>query len=98
MSVTVAASISEMQSHNTLPCDVRMRSARWPMANDGCVPTPMMPGSYSRYALKCRAPSALSVVQLCPVGGTYWRSSSQIVHSAGGFSLGGYCMPQAVQM
>jgi hypothetical protein len=48
--------------------------------------------------LKCLAASASSVVQLWPFGGTYWRSSSQIVHWAGGVALGGYCMPQAVQM
>jgi hypothetical protein len=37
-------------------------------------------------------------IQLCPVMGTYCRSSSQIVHCAGGASAGGYCTPQVVQM
>ncbi len=46
--VTVAASKSEMQSHNTLPPGVRNSSARWPMANCGCVPKPIRPFSYSR--------------------------------------------------
>jgi hypothetical protein len=59
---------------------------------------PMTPGSYWRQALKLRAASDVSVVQLCPLGGTYCRSSSQIVHWAGGLLLGGYCVPQAVQM
>ena len=48
MSVTVAASSSEMQSHRMLPPGVRTSSARWPMANCGWLPMPMMPGSYSR--------------------------------------------------
>src|SRR5215469_10370669 len=59
---------------------------------------PITPGSCSRYALNARAASAFSVVQLWPVGGTYCRSSSQIAQCAGGFSLGAYCVPQAVQM
>ncbi len=69
-----------------------------PIAKEGWVPMPMRPGSCWRHALKLRPASDVSVVQLCPVGGTYCRSSSQIVHRAGGLSLGGYCTPQAVQM
>jgi hypothetical protein len=48
--------------------------------------------------LKWDAASAGSVVQVCPRGGTYWRSSSQIGQCAGGASLGANCAPQAVQM
>ena len=54
--------------------------------------------SYSRKALKWLSASAASVVQVCPRGGTYCRSSSQMTHCAGGFSLSAYCVPQAVQM
>ena len=95
---TVAASSIETQSHSTLPCGVQTSSARWPIAKEGWVPMPMRPGSCWRHALKLRPASDVSVVQLCPVGGTYCRSSSQIVHRAGGLSLGAYCTPQAVQM
>ena len=49
----------------------------------GCVPMPITPGSYSRNALKCSRRSAASVVQVWPRGGTYCRSSSQIVHCGG---------------
>jgi len=42
--------------------------------------------------------SASSVVQVCPRGGTYCRSSSQMTHCAGSLALSGYCVPQAVQM
>ena len=35
ISVTVASSTSEMQSHRTLPAGVQTRSARWPMAKAG---------------------------------------------------------------
>ena len=42
--------------------------------------------------------SAVSVVQLCPAGGTNCRSSSQITHWGGAAALGGYWVPQAVQM
>src|SRR5579885_685017 len=48
--------------------------------------------------LKCGRASAGSVVQVCPPGGTYCLSSSQIAHCAGGSALSGYCVPQAVQM
>jgi hypothetical protein len=48
--------------------------------------------------LNARAASAGKVVQVCPPGGTYWRSSSQMMHCAGGASVGAYCIPQAVQM
>src|SRR5712691_7706391 len=98
ISVTVASSRSAMQSHSTLPPGVHTRSARWPMAKLGCVPMPIRPGSCWRKELKCRAARLGSVVQLCPVGGTYCRSSSQIGQALGGCSLGGYCVPQAVQM
>ena len=46
MSETVASSSIEMQSHSTLPCAVRISTARWPIAKRGCVATPMIPGSY----------------------------------------------------
>jgi hypothetical protein len=46
ISVTVAASRNEMQSHSTLPFGVCTRIARWPMAKGGWVPMPMTPGSY----------------------------------------------------
>jgi len=61
-------------------------------------PMPMTPLSYSRQAFMWLCDSAESVVQVCPRGGTYCRSSSQMAHCAGGFSLSAYCMPQAVQM
>src|SRR5712691_1269403 len=95
--VTVAASSMAMQSHKTFPLGVQTTSARWPMANDGCDPMPMSPGSYCRYELKCVAASTDSVVHFCPPAGTYWRSSSQIAQLCGGALLGAYCVPQAVQ-
>ena len=98
ISATVASSMSEMQSQRMLPLGVRIRSARWPMANDGCVPMPMMPGSCWRQPLKRVAASAGSVVQDCPASGTNWRSSSQMVQRGGAVALGGYCVPQAVHM
>src|SRR5665213_2215838 len=55
-------------------------------------------GSYSRMLFIWLCASASSVVQVCPRGGTYCRSSSQTTHCAGGFTLFAYCMPQAVQM
>ena len=64
----------------------------------GCEPMPITPGSYSRKLFMWLCASASSVVQLWPRGGTYCRSSSQMTHCAGGLSLGGYCVPQAVQM
>ena len=93
--VTVASSISEMQSHRMLPSGVHSSSARCPMANFGCVPMPMRPGSYWRKPLRCEILSRSSVVHDCPSGGMYWRSSSHTGHWAGGASLGGYCVPQA---
>src|SRR6266478_9469402 len=45
-----------------------------------------------------RRASTSSVVQLCPAGVTYWRSSRQIGHEAGGCGVGAYCVPQVVQM
>src|SRR5262249_2363965 len=59
---------------------------------------PITPGSCSRKLLKCPAARPASVVQVCPRGGTFWRSSSQISQRAGALSLGGYWVPQAVQM
>src|SRR5215831_20649783 len=96
--VMVAASSIAMQSHKIFPLGVQTSSARWPMANDGCVPMPINPGSCCRNELKCPAAKASSVVQVCPRGGTYCRSSSQIAHWRGATSLGLYCMPHAVQM
>src|SRR5712691_10069298 len=95
--VTVAASSMAMQSHKTFPLGVQTKSARWPIANDGCDPMPMSPGSYCRYELKCVAASTGSVVHFCPLAGTYCRSSSQIAQLCGGTLLGAYCVPQAVQ-
>jgi len=40
------------------PLGVQTTSARWPIANCGCVPMPITPGSYWRYELKCQ-PSGL---------------------------------------
>src|SRR5215472_8500790 len=96
--VAVASSSIAMQSHRMLPLGVRISSARWPIAKAGWVPMPITLGSYWRYELKLRAASDLSVVHVWPPGGTYCRSSSQIAHCAGGFSLGAYWVPQAVQM
>ena len=60
----------------------------WPIANCGCVPMPITPDSYWRNELKCPAVRAASVVQVCPRGGTYCRSSSQIAHCRGATLLG----------
>jgi hypothetical protein len=38
------------------------------------------------------------VVQLCPEGGTNWRSSSQIGQRGGSVSEGENCVPQVLQM
>jgi hypothetical protein len=76
-----------VQHRNAVPQDISMgvqtTSARWPIAKAGCVPMPITPGSYWRYELKCPAANAASVVQVCPRGGTYCRSSSQMRHSSG---------------
>ena len=51
----------------------------------------------SKSALAARTTSEAS--QRCPSScGMYCRGSSQIGHAAGGSSLGGYCVPQALQM
>src|SRR5215468_5055556 len=94
----VASSKSEIQSHSTLPAGVATRMARWPIANVGRVPMPIRPSSCWRNVLAWRAASCSDVIQLCPEGGTYCRSSSQMMHCAGGASLGEYCVPQVVQM
>src|SRR5262247_1864537 len=94
----VAGSSIAMQSHKTFPLVVQTTNARWPIANCGCVPMPISPGSYWRYELKCPAIRAASVVHVCPRGGTYCRSSSQITHCRGATLLGVYWVPQAVQM
>src|ERR1700674_3455092 len=98
ISVTVAASIMEMQSHSTLPPPVRSSSARWPMAKAGSVPMPITPGSCCRKPLRWPAASAGKVGEVCPCGGTYCRSSSQMTQHAGAVSVGAYWVPQAVQM
>ena len=59
ISVIVASSISEMQSHRIFPSGVQRSNARWPIANLGCVPIPMSPGSYWRNPLWCEIRSAL---------------------------------------
>ncbi len=94
--LTVAASSVATQSHRILPPSVRTNSARCPIAKPA--PIPMRPVSYSWKLFMWLCASAASVVQLCPRAGTYCRSSSQIMHCAGGCALSGYCMPQAVQM
>src|SRR5262249_37811335 len=94
----VAGSSIEMQSHKTFPLGVETTSARWPIANCGCVPMPITPGSYWRDELKCPPVRAAGVVQGFPRGGTYCRSSSQISHCRGATLLGVYWVPQAVQM
>ena len=96
--VVVASSIREMQSQRIFPSGVQSSKARWPIANLGCVPIPMSPGSYWRNPLWCEILSRSSVVHDWPSGGMYWRSSSQTGHWAGGASVGGYCVPQALQM
>jgi len=95
---TVAASSMAIASHSTLPCGVSTKSARWPMAKCGCAAMPISPSSCWRKELKCVRPRLSNVVHPCPVGGTYCRSSWQIGHCGGATSLGGYCVPQAVQM
>ncbi len=59
---------------------------------------PISPVSYSWKPFMWLFASTSSVVQVCPRGGTYCRSSSQTAHCAGGCALSGYCVPQAVQM
>src|SRR5436305_5966305 len=98
ISVTVASSISEMQSQRMLPSGVHTSSARCPMANLGVVPMPIRPGSYWRNPLWCEIRRRSSVVHDCPSGGMCWRSSSHTGQCAGGASLGGYCVPQVEQM
>jgi hypothetical protein len=78
--VIVASSISEMQSHRIFPSGVQRSNARWPIANLGCVPAPMSPGSYWRNPLWCEILSRSSVVRDWPSGEMYWRSSSQTGH------------------
>src|SRR6516162_4465967 len=73
----VAGSSIEMQSHRIFPLGVQTTSARWPIANCGCVPMPITPGSYWRYELKCPAVSAASVVQVCPRGDRAWPKRSR---------------------
>ena len=95
---TAASSMNETQSHITLVSPERTSSARWPMAKDGDVPMPMRPGACWRNAEKCVRRIASSVVQDCPSGFAYCRSSWQIAQPEGGASEGGYCVPQVVQM
>ena len=86
-----------MQSQSTLPALLSTSSARWPIANDGMQPMPRMPWS-SRMSASCSARNSSNVSQTWPSScGTYCRGSSQIGHAAGGSSLGGYCVPQALQ-
>src|SRR5436853_2604904 len=95
---TVARSIRAMQSHRMLPWDVRKSWARWPMPKAGNVVIEIRFGSSSRMAFMLRWASVSSVIQLWPAGVTYCRSSLQIGHAGGGFSLGAYCVPHVVQM
>ena len=68
------------------------------MAKAGTVPMPIKPGSCWRNVLVYRRASASWVVQVCPDGGTNWRSSSQIGQRAGSLSEGVNCVPQVLQI
>jgi hypothetical protein len=46
---------------------------------------------------RCRSRSSASVVHRCPSQPTYWRSSAQIAHAAGGAAAGWYWAPQVTQ-
>jgi len=56
------------------------------------------PKSLAARSFNCYRQHEPGVIQLWPDGGTYCRSSSQMMHCSGGVSLGAYCVPQAVQM
>jgi hypothetical protein len=96
--VTVASSSVAMQSQRMFPLGVRTSNARCPIAKAGVEPMPMTPGSYSRNVLVWPCRMAVNVVHVCPRGGMYCRSSSQITQRSGGCSLCACCVPQAVQM
>src|SRR5262245_17221954 len=85
------------QSHSTLPLGERTSRARWPMPKWGLVPIPSMAASSRNVAIWV-ALSLLSVVQAWPVGGTNWRSSSQIGQALGAFSEGENWVPHVMQM
>src|SRR5262249_45362088 len=87
-----------MQSHKTFPLGVQTTSARWPIANCGCVPMPITPGSYWRDGLQGPAIWAASGVHVWAAGGAECRSFLQISHCRRATLLGVYWVPQAVQM
>src|SRR6185312_2711050 len=90
---SVSASIRLTQSHRSPP----EWRARWPIPKLGSVPIPSRPGSTSSMRFRYPAASSVSVVQRWPSWPTYWRSSRQIRHAAGGSGDGGYCVPQVTQ-
>src|SRR4029450_3450995 len=59
-----------IDQRDAIPLDVPYRrtqsSARCPMANFDCVPTPVRPGSYWKTPLRCKIPSRSSVVHAPP--------------------------------
>src|SRR5690348_3269797 len=87
-----------MQSHSTLPPGVRARIARWLMPKAGVVSIVVRSAARRRILLLCVLRSFSSVVQDWPDAGTYWRSSVQTGHDAGGVSDGEYWVPQVTQM
>src|SRR3954451_3783317 len=97
ISEAVSSSSSVTQSQSRFRSPNGTSSARWPMPNFGSGPMPVS-SRCGRTALLCSGRSSASVVHCCPLSGTYWRSSSQIGHAAGGASESGYWTPQATQM
>ena len=87
-----------LQSQSTLPARDWISSGRWLMANAGSMAMPVMPSPSSAKTCRCVWRSSSSVVQACPAGRTYWRSSSQMAQRFGGSSLSGYCVPHWKQM
>jgi hypothetical protein len=68
------------------------------MAKAGTVPMPVNPSSCCRKQLQWLRARASCVVQICPEGGTNWRSSSQIGQRGGAVSEGANWVPQVTQM
>src|SRR5262249_27697716 len=87
-----------MQSHSKLPPGVRTSIARWLMPKAGMVSMVVRSVARRRILLLCVLRSFSSVVQDWPDAGTYWRSSVQTAHEAGGLSEGEYWVPQVTQM
>jgi hypothetical protein len=59
---------------------------------------PISPGSLNLSEFRFVSRSLSSVVQCLPVFLTYCRSSRQMAHAAGGWSLSAYWVPQVVQL